>query len=107
MTKEDFKIEIIYLWEKHKDDFIHILSTLALPFLFPIFLIIFILFPPIDDEEIDQDIKWCKDHKKEYPKTIYPEEAHSIIKKWKKEFEREEKRIKKELIRKRLRRHGE
>ena len=94
---ETIKVEIVYLWEKHKDTLRNVLFVITFPFWIVLAFIV-CLFAPDTEEEI----KWCKEHGYEYP-DYAGWDAHDIVKKWKKEYNRQERITHKERIRWRLR----
>ncbi len=100
---EDFKVNLIYFWEKNKDDILDVLTKLTFPIWLPI-LLVCLPFMLMQEENYVDDLKWCKEHNVEYPGKfvdMWPD-GHSIVKKWKKEEKNRIKAAKKEEIRQRI-----
>ena len=102
MTKEDFKVEVIYLWEKHKESIYDFLGFITLPIWLPIFILC-LPFMVVHYDNLNDDIEWCKQNNKEYPWGYGDYKAHKIVKAWKKELRDKEVAKKKESIRRRIR----
>ena len=100
MTKEDIKIDCIYWWQSHKKGIYNILEDIATPFLF-ILCIPFIPFMIYDVGDPDEDMKWCEEHHYVYPSHL-DWGCHRQVKKWRKEYEKNEKIKAKEQIRRQL-----
>lgn len=110
MTLEDFKVNSIYFWEKHHDAIRNTLILLFSPILVPVFIFLVIPFILWRNNMVEDDMKWCRENLMNYPKDKSEDEAHRIVKSWRKDKKRQikelEKKIEmaeKELIRIRLR----
>jgi hypothetical protein len=96
----NLKVNLIYWWRHNEEFVINILTVLTFPIWFPVFIILvpFMVYSIGDPEE---DEKWCKEHGLQYPWEA-GWDSHKIVKKWRKEYKRQERLKEKELIRKRL-----
>ena len=66
MTKEDIHVELLYLWDKYKEDIQHILLIITIPIWLPVFIILFPFFF-WDVENIHDDEEWCRQNGYNYP----------------------------------------
>ena len=100
---ENARVNLIYFWEKNKGIFERALEIILFPLWFPL-LIICLPFMMMQEENYEDDLRWCKSHGKEYPGQDDPwPSGHSIVRGWKKEEKRRQREEEKERIRRRLR----
>ena len=100
MTKEDIHVELLYLWDKYKEDIQHILLIITIPIWLPVFIILFPFFF-WDVENIHDDEEWCRQNGYNYPCDL-GWGAHTIVKRWRKAKKNQEKQEKKQMVRDKL-----
>lgn len=102
MTKEDFKVNCIYWWRKHKETIIGAFAAIT----FPLWIIPCLIIDEVSEhlrkvESKDKD--WCFTHSKPYPEDVDSwSKRHEIVKSLKKEHKRALVEFEKELIRREL-----
>jgi hypothetical protein len=100
-TYNNIKVNLIYFWERNRSFFENLLEVVLFPIWFPLLIICF-PFMLIDEENYQKDIRWCKEHGKEYPYSESMSDGHSVVKRWKRELKDNEREKEKERIRARL-----
>ena len=99
---QNWKVNLIYWWRRHKDSIILALESFA-TFVFLPLVILWLLIMICSLGDADEDEAWCKEHGFEYP-CQESWGAHSLVRKWKREYKRREKESEKEQIRQNLKR---
>lgn len=100
MTKEDLKINLIYFYEKHKDDIHYVFLIITIPIWLPVFIVLFPFFF-CDVENLKEDQEWCEKNGYKFPYEL-EWGAHKVVKKWRKDYNDKIKEEEKEKIRLRL-----
>jgi hypothetical protein len=100
MTKEDLKINLIYFYEKHKDDIHYVFLIITIPIWLPVFIVLFPFFF-CDVENLKEDQEWCEKNGYKFPHELECG-AHKVVKKWRKDYNDKIKAEEKEKIRLRL-----